>query len=225
MIRAVLFDMDGTLLDTERVSRVSWNRTFDEMGIEIDREYLYHSISGMTMNAIRAFFEKEYGADFPFEEVRERRYERLVKLIETDGALRKAGVPEIFYELKNMGIRLAVASSSREYWVRKCMGHAGVDVTVFDALMTGEKVERSKPDPEIFLRAAQMLGVAPEECIVAEDSKNGILAGHAAGMKTVMIPDLMPATEELIPLLWARIDSLEELPTLIEKFNLESENT
>lgn len=225
MIRAVLFDMDGTLLDTERISRYAWHRAFDAMDIHIDSEHLFNSITGMNMDAIRAFCKREYGEAFPFEEIRLRRHDALVVGVENDPALRKAGVPEIFYALKAMGIKLAVASSSSEVWVRKCLGCAGVDATLFDAFMTGEKVERSKPDPEIFLRAAELLGVSPADCVVAEDSYNGVKAGHAAGMKTVMIPDLQPVTDAFAPLLWARIDSLEELPTLIEKFNLESENT
>lgn len=225
MIKAVLFDMDGTLLDTERLSRAAWSRALDAMGICIDKEQMFREISGMNIKGIRSFCLQRYGEKFPFDELRARRHAYMVEMIETDPTLRKEGVPEIFYAFKDMGIKLAVASSSSELWVRKCLGCAGVDITLFDAFMTGEKVERSKPDPEIFLRAAEMLDLSPEDCVVAEDSYNGVKAGHAAGMKTVMIPDLQPMTDAFAPLLWARIDSLEELPALIEKFNLESENT
>ncbi|MBQ9774304.1 MAG: HAD family phosphatase, partial [Clostridia bacterium] len=162
MIRAVLFDMDGTLLDTERISRVAWNRTFDAMGLEMDSEWWFERISGMNIEAIRTFFLNECGDQFPFDEVRQRRHDFYVELVETDGALCKAGVPEVFDTLQQMGIRQAVASSSSEPWVRRCLGVAGVDISLFDVLMTGEKVERSKPDPEIFLRAAALLGVSPE---------------------------------------------------------------
>ncbi len=223
MIKAVLFDMDGTLLDTERISRESWRRAMDAEGVCVDVGHFCKSVSGMTMDSIRAYCMREYGTDFPFDVIRAKRRDFLAEAVACDGTLRKAGVPGIFPVLKRMGIKLAVASSSREDWVRKCLGTAGVDVAFFDCLMTGEKVERSKPDPEIFLKAAAILGVTPEECVVAEDSANGVRAGHTAGMKTVMIPDLMPCADELRPLLWDCIDSLEMLPALIEKFNRESE--
>ncbi len=224
MIRAVLFDMDGTLIDTEPLYRVLWKRAIEEMGWTLDFERFFQRVSGMNVQDMRAACLEMYGERFPFDEIRARRREYLSEWLTTNTPPLKAGVAQILPMLREMGIKLAVATSSGEAYARGLLRQTGIDPW-FDAYVTGDMVERGKPDPEIFLRAAQMLGVAPEECIVAEDSKNGILAGHAAGMKTVMIPDLMPATEELIPLLWARIDSLEELPTLIEKFNLESENT
>ncbi len=224
MIRAVLFDMDGTLLDTERIYRECWHRALDEAGVLIDRERFFVTVSGMNMVTMRDFCAREYGAGFPFEEIRAVRRRVLEARIDRDGVPRKTGVPEIFFGLQKMGIKMAVASSSGGEWVRKCLSLAGIDIGLFECIMTGESVERSKPDPDIFLKTAAVLGVDPRECVVAEDSANGVRAGHAAGMKTVMIPDLQPCTDELRPLVWHCIDSLETLPAMIEKYNLESEN-
>lgn len=225
MIRAVLFDMDGTLVDTERIYRACWRQAMDELGIVIDTERFFVNVSGMNIPTIRAFCEKEYGTEFPFEQLRQRRRSLMNERIERDGAPRKRGVPDIFPVLKRMGVKIAVASSSGIAWVPKVLRSAGIDVGVFDCLMTGDNVEHGKPDPEIFLKTAAALEVAPRECVVAEDSANGVRAGYAAGMRTVMIPDLQPCTETLRGLLWHCIDSLEILPSLIEKFNLEGENT
>ena len=224
MIKAVLFDMDGTLLDTERIYRPCWIQAFEELGVSVDAEHFFASVSGMNVATIKAFCAREYGEAFPFDEIRAVRRRVLEARIEREGVPCKSGVPEIFARLQSMGIKMAVASSSGGDWVRKCLSFAGIDTSLFECIMTGESVEKSKPDPDIFLKTAAALGVTPLECVVAEDSANGVRAGHAAGMKTVMIPDLQPCTDELRPLLWHCVDTLEALPALIEKYNLESEN-
>ncbi|MBQ9784840.1 MAG: HAD family phosphatase [Clostridia bacterium] len=224
MIKAVLFDMDGTLLDTESIYRPCWTEAFEKAGVSIDVDRFFVNVSGMNMPTMKAFCAREYGEAFPFEEIRNTRREILEARIERDGVPCKRGVPEILFTLQKMGIRMAVASSSGGNWVRKCLRLAGVDEALFECIMTGERVEKSKPDPEIFLKTAAILGVDPAECVVAEDSANGVRAGVAAGMRTVMIPDLQPCTDDLRAILWHCIDSLEALPALIEKHNLESEN-
>ena len=224
MIKAVLFDMDGTLIDTERIYRPCWTRAMADMGVTVDEEYFFKRVAGMNIVTMQAFCEAEYGKAFPFLKIRTRRREYVLEHIEKEGIPCKAGVPDVLYALKEMGIQLAVASSSGGDWVRTCLERAGIDVSLFACVMSGECVERSKPHPEIFLKTAAAMGLAPNECAVAEDSANGVLAGHAAGMKTVMIPDLQPCTDELRPCLWHCIDTLAALPALIENFNRESEN-
>ena len=193
MIQAVLFDMDGTVLDSEPLYHACWERAMDEMHLDLDRDAFFLDVSGMNIPTMRAHCLKTYGADFPFEEVRElrRRY------------------------------RAALATSSSCEYATNLMKRHGID-GCFDAIIGGDCVKNGKPHPEIFLRAAELLGVQPEQCVVAEDSRNGVLAGHAAGMYTVMIPDLLPCSEDLRPLLWHCIDTLWELPALIEAENRKS---
>ena len=219
MLRAVLFDMDGTLIDTECVYRECWMRAMKEMDVSIDTEVFFTRVAGMNMRTLIAFCKEAYGEDFPISEIRDRRRAYLLEKVERDGIVCKTGVPMILEHLRTKGIKLALASSSGGDWVRQCLRLAGIDESLFDYIITGDRVTRSKPDPEIFLMAADALGVKPSECVVAEDSTNGVLAGHAAGMKTVMIPDLQPCTDELRPLLWACIDTLELLPAMIQKYN------
>ena len=130
----------------------------------------------------------------------------------------KAGAPEILFTLKQRGIKIALVTSSGRKTVARYLQMSHLE-DVFDVIMTGDQVEHSKPHPEIFLKAAERLGIAPEHCVVVEDAPHGVRAGYAAGMKTVMVPDLHPCTEELRPLLWQLCDTLADLSPLIETEN------
>ena len=221
MIQAVLFDMDGTVLDSEPLYHACWERAMDEMHLDLDRDAFFLDVSGMNIPTMRAHCLKTYGADFPFEEVRELRRMYLMQALESAPPPLKPGVPQIFATLRKMGIRAALATSSSCEYATNLMKRHGID-GCFDAIIGGDCVKNGKPHPEIFLRAAELLGVQPEQCVVAEDSRNGVLAGHAAGMYTVMIPDLLPCSEDLRPLLRHCIDTLWELPALIEAENRKS---
>jgi len=218
MIQAVLFDMDGTVLDSELLYHACWEKAMDEMHLDLDRDAFFLAISGMNMPTIRAHCLKTYGEDFPFEEFRELRHTYLMQALEAAPPPLKPGVPQIFATLRKMGIRTALATSSSCEYATNLMKRHGID-GCFDVIIGGDHVKNGKPHPEIFLRAAELLGVQAEQCVVAEDSKNGVLAGHAAGMYTVMVPDLLPCSEDLRPLLWHCIDTLWELPALIEAEN------
>jgi HAD superfamily hydrolase (TIGR01509 family) len=130
----------------------------------------------------------------------------------------KSGAPEIFDEMKKRGIKIALVTSSGQKTVAQYLQMSGLE-GVFDVVLTGESVTHGKPHPEVFLIAAERLGVAPAHCVVVEDSPNGVRAGHAAKMFTVMVPDLHPCTEELRALLWQVCDTLTDLIPLIDKEN------
>ena len=218
MIQAVLFDMDGTLLDSEPLYHACWERAMDELHLQIDRAEFFLRVSGMNIPTMRAHCLKTYGADFPFEELRERRRFYLMQALEPAQPPLKPGAREVLIELRGMGIKCVLATSSSYEYATGLIKRHGIE-SLFDGFMAGDRVVNGKPHPEIFLRAAELVGVKPSECVVAEDSRNGVLAGHAAGMRTVMIPDLLPCTEDLMPLLWHCVDRLWELPDLIRSVN------
>ena len=218
MIRAVLFDMDGTVFDTEGIYRRAWIQAAKDVGFDIDMNRFFELVCGLNMTDMTSLVRRVYGEDAPFDEVRARRRVYIEESLQTEGLNFKPGAPEVLYTLKEQGIPIALVTSSGRPLVDRYLKTSGIE-GVFDVIMTGETVERGKPDPEIFLTAAQKLGIAPECCMVVEDSPNGIRAGYDAGMLTVMVPDLHPITKELEPLLWRCCDTLADLIPLIEAEN------
>ena len=223
MIQAVLFDMDGTVFDTEAIYRRCWRRAAKEVGFDVDMELFFQRICGLNMTDMTAYVYRVYGEDTPFEEIRARRRVYLDEELKKVGLPFKSGAPQIFYDLKQRGIKLAIATSSGRKLVDRYLQMSGLE-GIFDVIMTGELVEHGKPHPEIFLTAAEKLGVPADACVVVEDSPNGVRAGHAAGMYTVMVPDLHPCTEELQSLLWHCCDTLADLIPLIDTENKDNRN-
>ena len=139
---------------------------------------------------------ENYGKDFPYEEYCRRTSAMYNQYIEENGVPVKNGVRETLAALSAAGLKIAVASSTRREKVLRHLENAGI-AQYFEAVIGGDTVTHSKPHPEIFLTACEALGVEPEKAIAVEDSHNGIRAAHAAGMAPVMVPDLLPVTEEM----------------------------
>ena len=218
MIKAVLFDMDGTVFDTEVIYRRCWFRAAKDVGFEADIDSFLRCVCGLNLTDMKTFFYRTYGTRSSFEVLWERWLECIEDEIQRGILPLKAGAPEILFTLKQRGIKIALATSSGRKTVARYLQMSHLE-DVFDVIMTGDQVEHSKPHPEIFLKAAERLGIAPEHCVVVEDAPHGVRAGYAAGMKTVMVPDLHPCTEELRPLLWQLCDTLADLAPLIETEN------
>lgn len=195
MITAVVFDMDGVLFDTERLCKDCWIALSKEYEIP-NMEEVYALCIGVNVQATRQIVYENYGKDFPFEEYDRRASEMYNRYIAEHGVPVKDGVRETLEALAKAGVKIAVASSTRREKVLRLLASAGID-RYFTAVVGGDTVTHSKPHPEIFLKACEALGVTPEESIAVEDSHNGIRSAHAAGMAPVMVPDLLPVTEEM----------------------------
>ena len=195
MITAVVFDMDGILFDTERLCRDCWIALSKEFEIP-NMEEVYALCIGVNVQATRQIVYENYGRDFPFEEYDRRASAMYNRYIAEHGVPVKDGVRETLAALAEAGAKIAVASSTRREKVLRLLASAGI-AEYFAAVVGGDTVKHSKPDPEIFLTACEALAVAPEEAIAVEDSHNGIRAAHAAGMLPVMVPDLLPVTAEM----------------------------
>jgi HAD superfamily hydrolase (TIGR01509 family) len=209
MIKGVIFDMDGLMFDTERLSLEGWRlvgRTFGYTGID---EFLYH-IRGLSRARIGEIFHERYGADQDYQAALKIRLDYMYGEIEKHGVPIKPGLVELLKHLKEKGIPAALATSSDYSKASSFLDSAGVS-DYFSAYVCGDMVEQSKPNPDIFLKAAKVLGQKPEDCLVLEDSPNGIRAGIAAGCHVIAIPDLSPVDDELLSQIDGKFETLHEV--------------
>ena len=195
MIHAAIFDMDGLMFDTERVARDGWIAVGKEDGYTVTVDFL-DRVTGVNAVRVGELCHEEFGADFAYESFSSRVRDYMFRVFDREGMPCKPGLVELLDALAARRIRTAVASSSSRPIVLDYLRRAGVDDR-FDAVICGDMIANSKPAPDIFFKAAEVLKTPPAECLVLEDSYNGVRAGHAAGMATVMIPDLLPPTDEL----------------------------
>ncbi|MGX8698662.1 MAG: HAD family hydrolase [bacterium] len=197
-MEAAIFDMDGLLLDSESIYQAMWKRMGRERGVLLDERFtaaICGTCGPLEEEVIRRFVPGVEPRAF-IDECKERVYR-----LEAEGIPLKPGAAEIVRACHGAGLKLAVASSSPRQMVVRNLEIVGL-APFFPLVVSGEEVARGKPAPDIFLRAAEKLGCAPARCWVLEDSPNGIRAAHAAGMRGVMVPDSLPATEELRALAW-----------------------
>lgn len=191
----VIFDMDGVIFDSEQIVLSSWKKVAAEYGLE-NIESVMKQCIGLNYNAANEVFTKAYNGKYDFDVLKPKTSVYYYEHVEKYGLPVKTGVRELLIFLKEAGYKTAVASSTRIAVVEKEIEDAGLG-EYFGKLVGGDMIKRSKPAPDIFLEAARVLDSKPEECYVIEDSYNGIRAAHAAGMTPFMVPDLLPATQEM----------------------------
>ena len=211
----VVFDVDGVLFDTERLTQKSWLSVSREMGRpQVGARYL--EFVGQNRADILAKMLEFFGPEFDREQFLLTCSQRSQNRMEWEGVPLKPGVREILDFLREKNIPTALATSTNRDRTLRRMEMTGL-TPYFSAMITGDQVEHSKPDPEIYLLACKALGAAPARTLAVEDSRNGILSASAAGMPTVMIPDMIAPTPELEKLLFQRFDSLLELRDFLIK--------
>jgi HAD superfamily hydrolase (TIGR01509 family) len=191
---AVVFDMDGTLLDTEMVFKSIVYEVSETLGYMMTDD-VHLSMVGSSHEATNRLLVDTYGVAFPYELFNEE-CRRLMHGRMADAVPVKAGVREFLAELERRRIPMAVATSSRQVHALSHLGDAGL-LDMFQAIVTRDDVQNPKPNPEPYLLAARLVGVKPGECLAIEDSHSGVRAAQAAGMQTVMVPDLVAPSPEL----------------------------
>lgn len=190
---AVIFDMDGLLLDTERIAYQAWMQAAREWELELP-DALYYQVIGRNLRDTEDIFKAHFGPSFPFHEVRQSRLNYGEELIAAQGLGTRPGATELLHTLQTHAVPKAIATSTarREAWRRLQIARLSEQ---FDILCGGDEVERGKPAPDLFMLAAKRLNVPPATCVVLEDSEYGVQAAHEAGMIPLLVPDIKPPSE------------------------------
>lgn len=217
MVSGIIFDMDGVLIDSERQSNEGWLWAAGQLGVDMPM-WLIDSFKGAPAELCCKFFDDYYKGVIDYWEAKELRTQHVYKIRGTEGIPVKKGVKDIFEYIRNNGLKCAVATSTRRESAEKTLHEIGV-WDYLDAVVYGDEVERGKPEPDIFLRAAKAIGVNPSEAVVVEDSINGIKAGYAAGMRVVHIPDTIAIDDDIRKLTYMVCDDLNGLIDVVESIN------
>lgn len=207
-IQSIIFDMDGLMLDTEKLSMQAWMIAAKEVEIEFNESIFLRMIgrnSRDIKSVLREYIKNEDQSE-AFYKCAWINYHQII----TDNPIPiKPGLTELLDFLEEHKISKAVATSTKSEMAEKKLKSLGL-YNRFSSVVTGDQVKHGKPDPEIYLKAANNLGATPEQCVVLEDSENGIRAANAAGTCAIMIPDLIAPSVEMCKLAYKIFDSINE---------------
>jgi HAD superfamily hydrolase (TIGR01509 family) len=212
-VLAVIFDMDGLIVDSEVVYREAILAAAAARGCDLPLA-LFHQMIGAPIVQNRELLFAHFGEDFDIEALLADSAARFHEIFALEDRI-KAGVVELLDELDARGLARAIATSSPRDSVERHLAPGGL-LARFDAVIARGDYARGKPAPDPFLAAARALAVAPEACLALEDSHNGVRAAHAAGMMTVMVPDLLEASEEMEALCVAIVATLHDVREMLQ---------
>lgn len=214
MIKAVIFDLDGTLIDTEKYFRINWPKAFEHFGYTMtDEQYL--SIRSLGRPFIYSTL-KEYSGDpnFDYNKVLEYRSQLMEDSLSKNGIELKKGTEELLIYLKEKGIICAIATASPVERSQRYLEKTGI-LSYFDRIISARNMKEGKPSPDVYQYAVNELGLKPEECLAVEDSPNGVLSASRAGLKVIMVPDQTPVTDDIRGLLFAEAENLADIKNML----------
>lgn len=215
MIKAVIFDMDGLILDTEKLLVKYWCQAANEAGFPMKLEHALN-IRSLARKFAIPYLQGIFGESFDYVSIRSRRMELMSQHIAEHGLETKKGITQLLNFLDERNIPAAIATATDIRRTEEYLGKVGL-LGRFSRIVCAAMVESGKPKPDIYLYAAQQLGLAPGECMALEDSPNGVRSASSAGCVTVMVPDLTQPDDELLGLIFAKADSLADVPGIIER--------
>ena len=214
-VQAVIFDMDGLMIDTESVAFVAWQHVGETIGIEVPHS-VQESMVGLTMVDSRNVLIQHFGDEALTDRVMATADEKYQAMLSAGEFAIKPGLYELLDTIENMGLPLAVATSSRRKNADKKLKVSGLEGR-FVTVVTSDDVERGKPSPDLYTEATRRLGLAPAHCLALEDSAPGIRAAASAGCPVIMVPDYKPADEEDHKIATGVVASLLHVIPLLEK--------
>lgn len=212
-IECLIFDCDGLMFDTEYHVKNSWLKILHSHGVEVD-DHLFDMVIGAGYIQFHKAMDQYPEVEKHLPEIRADRLPALHAAIERLGNINRPGLVELLTWLKTQPYKTCIASSSPTDYVKWLISTIGMDFD-FDAIIGGDQVSDGKPNPEIFLKAAELTNTAPEHCLVLEDSKNGHLAAKAAKMHRCFIEDLVKPDKEMETLIEFQCSSLDEVIPLL----------
>lgn len=222
-IKAVLFDMDGLMVDTESLATEAFIHSAKKQGYDMTKEETL-LVLGFTTKSIYEFWENYFkNSDVSGKQLVDDHYKYIENILFTTGPRKMPYIEELLKYLKESNYKVAVASSSNMDHIINNMEKTGLKKYI-DEFASGAEVENGKPAPDVFLLAAERLGVKPEECLVLEDSKAGVLAGSSAGAKVIMVPDMFKPDEECKERTYRIVGNLGEVISILEEKNNENFN-
>ncbi len=215
MVKAVIFDMDGVLLDTEKHYCTMWRRAAHELGfLDFTMEHSYR-LRSLAAKYAEPMLKEQFGEAFDYYAVRERRRELVDQALEEQGIEGKPGAEELLVWLSAHGIKTAVATATQEDVARARLRAVGLEDR-FDRIVSAKDVENGKPAPDVYVYACGQIGERPEDCLAVEDSPNGVQSAYRAGLRTIMVPDQTQPDEHTAAMLYACVPALTDIIAVVE---------
>ncbi len=215
--KLIIFDMDGLMFDTERIYFRAWSKIMAKYQYNFDFE-VYKKLMARNSAAMEIILKDIYGHSFPFEKINAERRQEGEDIINIEGIPHKKGLIDLLDYLDQNNIEKVVATSSVREKALRYLDKGGV-LNRFTSIVCGSDIKESKPNPEIFEKAAQIFNIDKSQCIVLEDSPNGVRAAFAAGMRCIFVPDLVQSDDEIESKITIEINDLNQVMDYIRNFN------